>query len=206
MQLGLIDFGLQWLSGFVHIFTNKFPWLFHDFCDNFHDLISHYFTIRIKICSNDHSILTKMNEIFCFSTSWNYARCEGPCISKFSHAKTHTNISDSASKDLYSTQRTHHITIIIYLTPEFHFGNFSLSQVFTLRKNYNAYKDTRQQCSNYTVDFGEPISFFFFITGGILCACDELTKIHKSYKKRYNYIYIYNFNFSRFRFFSVFIL
>ncbi len=49
-------------AGFVHIFTNKFPWLFHDFCDNFHDLISHYFTIRIKICSNDHSILTKMND------------------------------------------------------------------------------------------------------------------------------------------------
>ncbi len=39
----------------------------------------------------------------------------------------------------YSTQRTYHITIIIYLTqlntePEFRFGNFSLSQVFTLRK------------------------------------------------------------------------
>ncbi len=54
-------------------------------------------------------------------------------------AKTHTNISDSASKDLYSTQRTYHITIIIYLTQlnagsEFRFGNFSLSQVFTLRK------------------------------------------------------------------------
>ncbi len=100
-------------------------------------------------------------------------------------------MSDSVCKDLYSTQRTYHITIIIYLTqlnagPEFRFGNFSLSQVFTLRKNYNAYKDTRQQCSNYTVDFGEPISFFFFITGWggggwILCACDGLTKIHKSY-------------------------
>ncbi len=55
------------------------------------------------------------------------------------HAKTHTNISDSVCKDLYSTQRTYHITIIIYLTqlnagPEFRFGNFSLSQVFTLRK------------------------------------------------------------------------
>ncbi len=50
------------LSGFLHIFTNKFPWLFHDFCDNFHDLISHYFTIRIKICSSCHSMLTKMND------------------------------------------------------------------------------------------------------------------------------------------------
>ncbi len=80
-------------------------------------------------------------------------------------------MSDSVCKDLYSTQRTYHITIIIYLTqlnagPEFRFGNFSLSQVFTLRKNYNAYKDTRQQCSNYTVDFGEPISFFFYNGGG----------------------------------------
>ncbi len=78
-------------------------------------------------------------------------------------------------KDLYSTQRTYHISIIIYLTqlnagPEFRFGNFSLSQVFTLRKNYNAYKDTRQQCLNYTVDFGEPISFFFFYYGGGICA------------------------------------
>ncbi len=86
----------------------------------------------------------------------------------------HTKMSDSVCKDLYSTQRTHHITIIIYLTqlnagPEFRIGNFSLSQVFTLRKKYNAYKDTRQQCSNYTVDFGEPISFFFFYNGGF-CA------------------------------------
>ncbi len=33
-------------------------------------------------------------------------------------------------------------------------------------------------------------------------ACDGLTKIHKSYKKKIQlYIYIYNFNFSRFRFF-----
>ncbi len=101
----------------------------------------------------------------------------------------HTKMSDSVCKDLYSTQRTYHITIIIYLTqlnagPEFRFGNFSLSQVFTLRKNYNAYKDTRQQCSNYTVDFGEPISFFF------LCACDGLTKIHKSYGGGGNYIYM----------------
>ncbi len=37
------------------------------------------------------------------------------------------------------TPHREHITIIIYLTqlnagPEFHFGNFSLSQVFTLRK------------------------------------------------------------------------
>ncbi len=44
---------------------------------------------------------------------------------------------DSVCKDIYSTQK-HHITIIIYLTqlnagPEFRFGNFSLSQVFTLR-------------------------------------------------------------------------
>ncbi len=104
-------------------------------------------------------------------------------------------MSDSVCKDLYSTQRTHHITIIIYLTqlnagPEFRFGNFSLSQVFTLRKNDNAYKDTRQQCSNYTVDFGEPISFFFYITG-IVCACDGLTKIHKSYGGGgVNYIYM----------------
>ncbi len=127
-------------------------------------------------------------------------------------------MSDSVCKDLYSTQRTYHITIIIYLTqlnagPEFRFGNFSLSQVFTLRKNYNAYKDTRQQCSNYTVDFGEPISFFFYKgggggRGGILCACDGLTKIHKSYGggggvQLYIYVgpYEIRFNFSQILFY-----
>ncbi len=52
---------------------------------------------------------------------------------------------------------------------------------------------------------GSPFLSFFY-NGGILCACDGLTKIHKSYKKDtiiyiYIYIYIYNFNFSRFRFF-----
>ncbi len=104
-------------------------------------------------------------------------------------------------KDLYSTQRTHHITIIIYLTQlnaglEFRFGNFSLSQVFTLRKNYNAYKDTRQQCSNYTVDFGEPISFFFFIMGGFCALAMGLQRYIKAMGGGggaiiYIYIYIY---------------
>ncbi len=131
-------------------------------------------------------------------------------------------MSDSVCKDLYSTQRTYHITIIIYLTqlnagPEFRFGNFSISQVFTLRKNYNAYKDTRQQCSNYTVDFGEPISFFlssffFFITGGFCALAMGLQRYIKAMGGGGNYIYMYiymffskyiflRFNFSRFRFF-----
>ncbi len=79
-----------------------------------------------------------INTIVCFFVLVQ-ACSEGPCSPTFSHAKTHTNISDSVCKDLYSTQRTYHITIIIYLTqlnagPEFRFGNFSLSQVFTLRK------------------------------------------------------------------------
>ncbi len=30
--------------------------------DNIQKIILHYFTIRIKICSNDHSMLTKMND------------------------------------------------------------------------------------------------------------------------------------------------
>ncbi len=115
-------------------------------------------------------------------------------------------------KDLYSTQRTYHITIIIYLTqlnarPEFRFGNFSLSQVFTLRKNYNAYKDTRQQCSNYTVDFGEPISFFFFITGGFCALAMGLQRYIKAMGGGGGIIYIYvepyeiRFNFSQIRFY-----
>ncbi len=77
-----------------------------------------------------------INTIVCFFV---LVQAETAPDVKVLHAKTHTNISDSACKDLYSTQRTHHITIIIYLTqlnagPEFRFGNFSLSQVFTLRK------------------------------------------------------------------------
>ncbi len=121
--------------------------------------------------------------------------CEGPCISKFSHAKTHTNISDSACKDLYSTQRTHHITIIIYLTqlnagPEFHFGNFSLSQVFTLRKKLQCLQGYSPAVFELYRGLWGAHFFLFFYNGGILCACDGLTKIHKSYKKRYNYIYI----------------
>ncbi len=114
-------------------------------------------------------------------------------------------------KDLYSTQRTHHITIIIYLTqlnagPEFRFGNFSLSQVFTLRKNYNAYKDTRQQCLNYTVDFGEPISFFFFITGGFCALAMGLQRYIKAMGgglQLYIYVgpYEIRFNFSQILFY-----
>ncbi len=108
----------------------------------------------------------------------------------------------------FTPHRTYHITIIIYLTqlnagPEFRFGNFSISQVFTLRKNYNAYKDTCQQCSNYTVDFGEPISFFlssffFFYNGG-----GDLVRLRWAYKEKsyggggggqlYIYVYIYVF-------------
>ncbi len=46
---------------------------------------------------------------------------------------------------------------------------FSFVSVYIKKKNDNAYKDTRQQCSSYTVDFGEPISFFFY-NGGGFCA------------------------------------
>ncbi len=120
---------------------------------------------------------------------------------------------DSVCKDLYSTQRTYHITIIIYLTqlnagPEFRFGNFSLSQVFTLRKNYNAYKDTRQQCSNYTVDFGEPISFFFY-NGGFCALAMGLQRYIKAMRgggggvQLYIYVgpYEIRFNFSQILFY-----
>ncbi len=85
--------------------------------------------------------------------------------------------------------------MIIYLTQlnagtEFRFGNFSLSQVLTLRKNYNAYKDTRQQCSNYTVDFGEPISFFF-IKGGFCALAMGLQRYIKAMGGGGGQLYIY---------------
>ncbi len=46
--------------------------------------------------------------------------------------RTQNRVYKKVCKDLYSTQRTYHITIIIYLTqlnagPEFRFGNFSFS-------------------------------------------------------------------------------
>ncbi len=82
--------------------------------------------------------------LFCFSTSLNCARCEGPCDPKCPHAKTHTNISDSVCKDLYSTQRTHHITIIIYLTqlnagPEFRFAIYIYIYIgpYEIRLNFS---------------------------------------------------------------------
>ncbi len=122
------------------------------------------------------------------------------------------------SKDLYSTQRTHHITIIIYLTqlnagPEFHFGNFSLSQVFTLRKKLQCLQGYSPAVFKLYRGLWGAHFFLFFYKGGILCACDGLTKIHKSYKKRYNYIYIYiyisiflDFVFFRFHFIDSFLM
>ncbi len=62
---------------------------------------------------------------------------------------------------------------------------------------------------------GRPFLSFFFYNGGILCACDGLTKIHKSYKKDtiiYIYIYIYiisiflDFVFFRFHFIDSFLM
>ncbi len=52
---------------------------------------------------------------------------------EISHAKTHTNISDSVCKDLYSTQRTYHITIIIYLT-QLNAGPEFILETFLFRK------------------------------------------------------------------------
>ncbi len=110
--------------------------------------------------------------------------CEGPCKPKFPHAKTHTIFFDSVCKDLYSTQRTYHITIIIYLTPlnagpEFRFGNFSLSQVFTLRKKLQCLQGYSPAV--FELYRGLWGAHFFLFCEGILCACDWLTKIHKSY-------------------------
>ncbi len=79
--------------------------------------------------------------------------------------------------------------------------------MFTLRKNYNAYKDTRQQCSNYTVDFGEPISFFFFITGAFCALAMGLQRYIKAMGGGGLQLYIYvgpyeiRFNFSQILFY-----
>ncbi len=134
-------------------------------------------------------------------------------------------MSDSVCKDLYSTQRTYHITIIIYLTPlnagpEFRFGNFSLSQVFTLRKKLQCLQGYLPAVFELYRGLWGAHFFLFFITEGILCACDGLTKIHKSYGgwgggcnlgvvQFYIYIYIYiyvgpyeiHFNFSQIPFY-----
>ncbi len=88
--------------------------------------------------------------------------------------------------DFYSTQRTYHITIIIYLTqlnagPEFRFGNFSLSQVFTLRKKLQCLQGYSPAVFELYRGLWGAHFFLFFYNRGILCACDGLTKIHKSY-------------------------
>ncbi len=125
-------------------------------------------------------------------------------------------MSDSVCKDIYSTQRTYHITIIIYLTPlnagpEFRFGNFSLSQVFTLRKKLQCLQGYLPAVFELYRGLWGAHFFLFFITEGILCACDGLTKIHKSCGGGgailYIYIYIYvgpyeiHFNFSQIPFY-----
>ncbi len=103
-------------------------------------------------------------------------------------------------KDLYSTQRTYHITIIIYLTqlnagPEFRFGNFSLSQVFTLRKKVQCLQGYSPAVFELYRGLWGAHFFLFFITGGFCALAMGLqiyikAKIHKS-----------RLNFSRFRFF-----
>ncbi len=147
------------------------------------------------------------------------------------HAKAHTNISDSVCKDLYSTQRTYHIIHLFNSVKRR--ARISFWKLFSFTSVYIKKKITmltRILASSVRIIPWTLWSPFlsFFITGGILCACNRLTKIHKSYKKRYNYIYIYiyicralwnpfkffpnsilffskfiffRFNFSRFRFF-----
>ncbi len=78
-----------------------------------------------------------INTIVCFFVLVQAETAPDVKVQKFSHANTLPKMADSVCKELYSTQRTYHITIIIYFTqlnagPEFRFGNFSLSQVFTM--------------------------------------------------------------------------
>ncbi len=96
------------------------------------------------------------------------------------------------------TPHREHITIIIYLTqlnagPEFRFGNFSLSQVFTLRKKLQCLQGYSPAVFELYRGLWGAQLFLFFYNGGILCfcACDGLTKIHKSYGGGVQYIYIY---------------
>ncbi len=78
------------------------------------------------------------------------------------------------------TPHREHITIIIYLTqlnagPEFRFGNFSLSQVFTILTRILA---SSVQIIPWTL--GSPFLSFLY-NGGFCALADGLTKRHKSY-------------------------
>ncbi len=93
------------------------------------------------------------------------------------------------------TPHREHITIIIYLTQlnaglEFHFGNFSLSQVFTLRKKLQCLQGYSPAVFELYRGLWGAHFFLFLYNGGILCACDGLTKIHKSYKKSVKCVFI----------------
>ncbi len=95
------------------------------------------------------------------------------------------------------TPHREHITSLLSFIygPEFSFGNFSLSQVFTLRKKLQCLQGYSPAVFELYHGLWGAHFFLFFITGGILCACDGLTKIHKSYGGGgaiiYIYIYIY---------------
>ncbi len=74
----------------------------------------------------------------------------------------------------FTPHRTYHITIIIYLTqlnagPEFRFGNFSLSQVFTLRKKLQCLQGYSPAVFELYRGLCGGHFFLFFITGGF-CA------------------------------------
>ncbi len=72
---------------------------------------------------------------------------------------------------------------------------FSLASVYIKKKITMLTRILASSVRTIPWTLGSPFLSFFYNGGGILCACDGLTKIHKSYKKRYNYIYnIHRFN------------
>ncbi len=106
------------------------------------------------------------------------------------------NFRTQKPKDLYSTQRTYHITIIIYLTqlnagPEFRFGNFSLSQVFTLRKKLQCLQGYSPAVFELYRGLWGAHFFLFFITGGFCALAMGLQRYIKAMGGVQFYIYIY---------------
>ncbi len=111
------------------------------------------------------------------------------------HAKAHTNISDSVCKDLYSTQRTYHIINLfnsVKRRARISFWKlFSFTSVY-IKKKMTMLTRILASSVRITIDFVEPISFFFYNGGGFCALAIGLQRYIKATKKdTIIYIYIY---------------
>ncbi len=120
-----------------------------------------------------------INTIVCFFV---LVQAETAPDVKVLHAKTHTNISDS--KDLYSTQRTYHYYHLFHSVKRrariSFWKLFSFASVYIKKKMTMLTRILASSVRTIPWTLGSPFLSSFY-NGGVLCACDGLTNIHKSY-------------------------